>query len=473
MKLWATGVGCLLVAACAGAADQPFMSLQWGAVSNSPAEAGQLLDALGRYPSCFDAVRFYGAKPSADVEAALKKLGVAAATGERAPALTYACGRSEPRAMIGSAFLFAGSADLSVARVGTGRQCASGKSAQALCVESMLYLAFGASGLEYGLMGYAHEPSAWYANTYLSELTVWHPYYQSYTRYNAETKPGGFLPFCGKNGKPDLAGTLRAAEALATTGLPLCPGSPWSVGYILTAESVDSMTEVDIQRVLSGGSLLDGGAVAKLQARGYGAAMKMTAQPRDPEIREAFTDDELNRDHVNYVWQPEAAKSETFALFPSNEAARVIGRYQRADGTAAEAASVLTETASGGRIAAFGFAGFGAEVSAARRRQLLLAADWVAMGRLPVFVETVSQLVAVPRVALAGDLKSVTLLNAAIDRQPPVTLRLRGCKAGLETVEWLVPKEKPVALAVRWENKDALVVLPEMAPWQIGWLRLD
>ena len=473
MNYWAAGFCGLVAALCAGAAEQPFLSLQWGAVANSPAEPGQLLDALGRYPSCFDAVRFYGAAPDAATAAALKKMGVAALTGERAPSPLYACGDRAPRAMVGSAYVFAGLADLAVAQVGAGRQCASGKSALALCVESMLYLAFGASGLEYGLMGYAHEPAVWSANTYLSELTVWRPFYQGYVRFNADTKPGGFLPFCGKNGKPDLAGTLRSADALATTGLPFCPGSPWPVGYVLTAESVDGMTEVDVQRVLSGGSLLDGGAVARLQARGFGSALRLTAQPRDPQVREVFTDDELNRDRVNYVWQPEASKGDTFALFPSNEAARVIGRYQGLDGATGEAASVLTETASGGRVAAFGFAGFSADVSAARRRQLLLAADWVAMGRLPVFVETVSQLVAVPRVALAGDLKSVTLLNASIDQQPPVTLRLRGCKAGLETVEWLVPKEKPVALAVRWENKDALVVLPVIGPWQVGWLRLD
>jgi hypothetical protein len=38
-------------------------------------------------------------------------------------------------------------------------------------------------------------------------------------------------------------------------------------------------------------------------------------------------------------------------------------------------------------------------------------------------------------------------------------------------MEWVTPKEKPVTLAVRWEGKDALVVLPTITPWQIGWLR--
>jgi hypothetical protein len=199
--------------------------------------------------------------------------------------------------------------------------------------------------------------------------------------------------------------------------------------------------------------------------------MQLSAAPCEPDRAELFTDDELNLSRVGYLWQPDAAKANTFALFPSNEATRVIGRYQKRDGSSAEAASVLFETAQGGRIAAFGFDGFNAEMSNARRRQLMLAADWVAQNRMPVMVETESQAVVIPRVTQAGDLKSVTLLNATIDEQPPVTLRLRGCPEGLERMDWLTPKDKPVTVAVRWEGKDALVSLPALGAWQLGWLR--
>ena len=464
----------LLAALLAGAADSSFMALRLDAARAGKPEAGkQVLDALGRYPSCFDTV-LTGEKPDASLVEALRKLGIEAASiGKSVPVPVGCFDDHAPRSLVGGALLFAAEAhEKPSVLINNGRNCASGKTAPGLCVESMLYLAYGAVGLEYDLAGFAHEPMTWYANTYMSELTLWRPFYQAYVRYNADTQPGGLLPFCGKNVKPEQrSGILRAANALAPVGLPMCPGSPWPVCYILNAEAVESMTAVDIQRVLSGGALLDGGAVARLQARGYGSAMQLTSQTREPKICEVFTDDELNRNRVGYVWQPEAAKEETFALYPSNEAARVIGRYQRGDGSSAEAASVLTETASGGRIAVFGFSGFSPEVSAARRRQLLLAADWVSQGRLPVFVETVSQVLVVPRVTLAGDLRSVVALNVTIDEQPPVTLRLRGCREALETMEWVTPKGKPVALAVRWEGKDALVTLPAIGPWQIGWLR--
>ena len=473
MNRLALGICCLLSAWTAGAAEQAFMALRLGApMADTPESCKPVLDALGRYPSCFDTVSS-GKKCDAPFVDALQKLGInAGAAGNGFSASAVFADDHDPRGMVGSALLFAAGGAQSPVLVGNGRHCASGKSAQGLCVESMLYLAYGANGLEYDLLGYGHEPVAWYANTYMSDLAVWRPFYLAYVRFNADTKPGGILPFCGKSGKPDLSSTLRAANALAPAGLPMCPGSPWPVCYILNAEAVESMSAVDIQRVLSGSVMLDGGAVARLQARGYGAAMQLTARTREPDVSEVFTDDALNLNHVGYVWQPESSKEDTYALFPSNEAARVIGRYQHAGGAMAEAASVLTETPGGGRIAAFGFAGFGAEVSAARRRQLLLAADWVAQERLPVFVETVSQAVVVPRVTMAGDLRSVTVLNAMIDTQQPLTLRLRGCQKDLEMAEWVTAKDKPVTVSVRWEGKDALVTLPAIGPWQIGWLRL-
>lgn len=448
---------CLLATCVAYAADAPFMTLHVGKpMADRPESLKQIREALERYPACFD------------------ELDLApAAAGEDAAAQSIFCDDHAPRGMIGSAFRFASDASRdSVALILAGRNCASGKSAHGLCAETMLYCAYGAERLSFDLVDYGHEPASWYANTYWSELTLWRPFYREYVRYNQGTKPGGILPYCGKNGTPDLSGTLRPADALAPLGLPMCPGSPWPVCYILNAAAVESMTAVDIQRVLSGGAILDGGAVARLQAGGYGPAMRLTAGQRDPGVCEVFTDDELNLNRVGYVWQPAASKENIFTLWPSNEAARVIGRYQRADGSAAEAASILTETASGGRLAVFGFDGFSPEVSAARRRQLLLAADWVTQGYLPVMVETVSQVVAVPRVTMAGDLRSVTVLNATIDVQQPVTLRLRGCPKGLETAEWITAKEKPVTVSVRWEGMDALATLPAIGPWQIGWLRL-
>jgi hypothetical protein len=419
----------------AHAAESPFMTLR-----GKP----DFQEALQRYPACFDGQT----------------------SGEPGPSITVL--DHAPRALIGQALHFAALGAPSPARLGTGRGLASGTSAHGLCVASMLAVAFGAERLEYDLAGFAHEPAEWTADTYFSELTLWRPFFQAYVRHNADTRPGGILPFIGGGAAPDLAGNLRAANALAPSGLPFCPGSPWPACFLLNAESAAGLTDVELQRALSGGALLDGGAVAALQARG--AALQVAAAPRGIDIREVFTDDELNVGQVGYVWRPDAAAGETFALKPANEAVRVIGRYEQGDGKMAEAASVLYETQTGGRVAAFGFAGFSAGMSEARRRQLQRAADWVAFNRLPVLLEGPAQAVAVPRVTQAGDLRSVAVLNVSIDTQLPLALRLRGCPAGVTGVAWLTPEGKPVTLAVRWEAKDACVTLPAVGPWRLGWI---
>ena len=433
----------LAAALHAGAEAPPFMTL----IVNDPADKA-LAAALERYPSCFDAV----AAP-ADMKG---KHIFRNLPDERSPSL----------GIIMPALSFAQSPQ-PVASLGGGEGFASGATAHGLCVKAFLLFAYGAEGLEFDFMRAGHEPPAWYANTYFSELAFWRPFLQSYVRHNQGTRPGGLLPCVGKEADLNLTVNL----SLAPLGVPLCPGSPYPVGYLLSAEDVASLGDVELQRVLSGGVLLDGGAVAKLQERGYGEKIQLTAKPAQYAC-ERFTDDELNVDRVGYAWKRTVPSPATpFALFPATEAARVIGRYETDGGQTAEAASVLIELPSGGRLAAFGFDGFSPCASEARRRQLLLAADWAAQHRLPVFVENAAHTVVIPRVTQAGDLRSVLLLNASIDTQPPVTLRLRGCPDGLTHIEWLTPKDKPVALAVRWEGEDALVVLPALTPWQVGWLR--
>jgi len=431
------------------AAEAPFMMLV-----GDPADTA-LAAALERYPSCFDAVT----APAAE------------------PRFIFAFPDSNlPRRMISEALRFAAPATQTVARIGDGAAFATSATAHGLCVQTFLLLAYGAEAVEVDFLRDAHETPDRFAATYFSELTFWRPFLQAYARHNRETRPGGLLPFRAQSEaalKPrTLPGTLYAADALAPLGLPVCPGSPYPVGYLLTAANVAGMSDVELQRVLSGGTLLDGTAVAALQARGAGASIQMGARPRRAQrVVEEFTDDELNVNRVGYVWRPQALEDSTFALVPSNDAARVIGRYRDAQGKILEAASVLIELPTGGRLAAFGFDGFSPYASEARRRQLLLAADWVAQNRLPVFVEDAAQAVVIPRVSMAGDLRSVALVNASIDTQPPATLRLRGCQEGITHIEWLTPNEKPVPLAVRWEGQDALITLPAVGPWQAGWLR--
>ena len=115
------------------------------------------------------------------------------------------------------------------------RHRATGKSPHGLCVESMFYLAMGATQLSYAIICAASEPMQWYADNYFKSLSAWRPFYEQYVAFNRGTEPGGIDPYIGPDhalrdteaGEPSLAWIATGAGDMiydmATLGLPFCP----------------------------------------------------------------------------------------------------------------------------------------------------------------------------------------------------------------------------------------------------------
>ena len=107
--------------------------------------------------------------------------------------------------------------------------------------------------------------------------------------------------------------------------------------------------------------------------------------------------------------------------------------------------------------------------------QLRAEADARSGGRLPVIVEAPSVGLVVPRVAPDGALRTVLLLNARIEAQKPLPLRLRNLAVSGEAKNpavWRAIGEKPIPLPLRRDGADALVEIPALGAWSAGWLEL-
>ena len=107
--------------------------------------------------------------------------------------------------------------------------------------------------------------------------------------------------------------------------------------------------------------------------------------------------------------------------------------------------------------------------------QLRAEADARSGGRLPVVVEAPSVGLVVPRVAPDGALRTVLLLNARIEAQKPLPLRLRSLAVSGEAQNlavWRAIGEKPVPLPLHRNGADALVEIPALGAWSAGWLEL-
>ena len=93
------------------------------------------------------------------------------------------------------------------------RHRATGKSPHGLCVESMFYLAMGATQLSYAIICAASEPMQWCGSNYFKSLSAWRPFYEQYVAFDRGTEPGGIDPYIG----PDhaLRDTGRRANPLS------------------------------------------------------------------------------------------------------------------------------------------------------------------------------------------------------------------------------------------------------------------
>ena len=99
--------------------------------------------------------------------------------------------------------------------------------------------------------------------------------------------------------------------------------------------------------------------------------------------------------------------------------------------------------------------------------------DRASGGRLPVVFEEAVMTFALPRVRNDGTLATLALVNASIDRQDPVVVRLRGVPADVKTAVWHQPEAADVELALERRDGDAWVRLPRIGAWACGYLEFN
>ena len=92
------------------------------------------------------------------------------------------------------------------------------------------------------------------------------------------------------------------------------------------------------------------------------------------------------------------------------------------------------------------------------------------LGRSPVVLASPFVGLVVPRETPDGTLKTVAVLNVRIDVQGPVALRLRGVPSSATSVTWRALRRPPCALPLARRGDESVAVIPEIAPWNGGYL---
>ena len=90
--------------------------------------------------------------------------------------------------------------------------------------------------------------------------------------------------------------------------------------------------------------------------------------------------------------------------------------------------------------------------------------------RLPVIFEQAVMAFVMPRVRADGTLATLAIVNASIDRQDPVVVRLRGVPADVKTAVWHQPEVGPVEIRLERLDEDVKLRLPRIGAWACGYL---
>ena len=89
---------------------------------------------------------------------------------------------------------------------------------------------------------------------------------------------------------------------------------------------------------------------------------------------------------------------------------------------------------------------------------------------MPIVFESAVRAFAMPRVRDDWTLATVANVNASIDRQDPVTVRLRGVPADAKAAVWHQPEAGDVEIALVRDGSDVRVRLPRIGAWACGYL---
>lgn len=310
----------------------------------------------------------------------------------------------------------------------------NGKSAHGVCIETMYFLAMGATQMSYALICGNQEPMDWYADHYFKHLQRWHDFARDYVHFNWGTQPGGINPYIspgmyatGESPTEDAltwttTNTGTYIYTLAPLGYPFCPDGEYPVALMLDTPGIDRMKDTELSNLLAENDvILDTPAWNALKTRGLLQNYHSVAAPTD-ELSDIPCYEE-----------------------PGHHRAVIIPYDLPATG-----------------------------LSGAGQLQRLHAMDWASHHRLPAMLESRAQAALIPRVDAEGNLRSVALLNCTITEEDSYTLRLRlGNKQHPRRYIWKKNGQHDKRLKPRFDGSDVLLTIPMLEGWNFGWVAVE
>lgn len=353
-----------------------------------------------------------------------------------------------------------------------------GKTMTGTALETSLYLAGGATGITYAMLGSACEDYSFYEKGF-SLFAQQRPYWEKLSSVSKRSVHGGITYAHTK--KAHLR-ELSPEENMYSFASEFYDGVSsmhrWGLtfGYehrengvsILHPWDAQYMSAEEISDLMGKNVITDGESVEILLNRGFdiGVRLRQLSELESLSLSEIFTDHSVNRVGAESfscsIFSPRQSKYYAITDIPQNS--EPLGYY---NGAASEYTDVIIPVRGGARWAVIGYALWKYIVPSYQRDRIINILDYIAPNALASRLISPVQSFVLSRVdKTTGKTLAVSLLNCTIEPQSQIKVLIRNPETKTFTFASQYDGETPLLFE---ETVDGFVVtIPKLSPWSLG-----
>jgi hypothetical protein len=363
---------------------------------------------------------------------------------------------------------------------------AFGKSIGGIINEGTLDLASGCTGLTFTDVQSCHEPMSYYEKIF-KRFRDFRPYWERLSSISKNDYRGGVSIYWGespelkplKSGDPLVSWDKVLKEPdvnLTRVGVPLTYDSRGSAAYLIHHDTVEGLTDKDIEFLLTKPVITDGESVQKICERGYADRFGFTPEAKDNNTTEYFTE-LCGEGSLGQFFNenPYAASPMQRYIFKDiDDRSRVLGymdnSYHLGDRRRLGAATIVTDVTGGGKWAIFGYSLWSDIISSTKRRQILTALDMIST--MPARLVGDEQAAIFPSVNKDGRTVSVTVSSVSQNGTDPTTLKIRSPRSRKISVMGTRHSSYDAYISAETDSEIS-VSLPSLDPYETVTVFLD
>ena len=366
---------------------------------------------------------------------------------------------------------------------------AYGKSIGGIINEGTVDMAVGCTGLTLTDVQSCHEPMSYYERIFAAVAKA-RPYWEKLREVSKNGIRTGASIYWGEapelrplteNDQPFLWDNIliEADVNLLRLGIPVTYDQRLPGAYLIHHNTVDGLTDKDIEFLLTKPVIADGESVAKIIERGYGDRFAFTMREiTNDGTSEHFTDCEINGEKGGqfYNENPYAAGKpmKRYAFDNTDSSTVVLGKIHNgrhlSDGKYLGDCTVVTEVkkkdgSASAKWAIFAYSIWSDIVSSAKRNQIVGALDAIAEGGMAVRLLTEEQAVIYPSVDKENKVIAFTVSAASQSGAEILEVKVRRPKG--ENISIMGARRNDVKFKVEKSgSEEILVTLYDLVPYE-------